>query len=159
MMAISFLFLLTGCNGTKNEAIDGKFLDNERWTEQTYDMMFDVSNSYAKYENALTIITGRIIVQDYELVFNVGHDMSGNLSFYQLRGSDVQERYFVGWFRSADENTYSVKVDYSKIPEIMPDGTILTFTIEDIAAEDFYIPEALGEIQREYEGQQTQARS
>ena len=116
-------------------------------------MMFDVSNSYAKYENAITTITGRIIVQDCELVFNVNYDISGNLLFVALRTPDVtfQECYFKAWFRSADENTYSVKVDSSKIPEIMPDGTILTFTIEDIAAEDLYIPEALGGLKEGYE--------
>lgn len=151
LMVICCFFFLTGCSGKANEAMDGKFSNNERWTEQTYDMMFDVSNSYTKFENSMTIITGRIIASECELVFNVSNDISGNLLFVPLRNSDVEGYYFKGWFRSADENTYSVKVDSSKIPEIMPDGTILTFTIEDIAAEDLYIPEALGGLKEGYE--------
>lgn len=144
-MIIFTFMLLFGCNGTPNNALDGKISDNKRWTETTYDMLFDFSNSYDEFENSRTIMAGRLITSDCELVFNVTFDLSGNLFFVPLRNANIQDCYFEGRFQSADENTYSVKVHYSRIPEIISDGTILTFTIDDIAAEDIYISESLGE--------------
>lgn len=144
---LSILVFLVGCSGSSNKSLEGKFEDGQIWTEQTYEMFFVCDDAYYAYENAGTSSVGQIRINDNDyLFFNMDYDSSGNLFFYPLVNEENQEYYFMGFFESADDNTYSVKVDYSRIPEIMPDGARLTFVMGDIDTANSYFPDYLGKL-------------
>lgn len=145
LLISQLLLFLIGCSGTYNESLNGKFEDGQTWIEQSHNIFFVCDNTYYTYENSHTSSVGQVTTDDGNcLFFNVVYDNSGNLFFYPLGNEDNQEYYFMGYFKSADENTYSVKVDYSRVPEIVPDGTKLTFCMSDTDTMNPYIPEYLG---------------
>lgn len=139
--------LLLGCTGVPNPA-KNVFDNGQRWTAQEMEIFFDWDDQYYYYENSKGPNIGCIcedsILKQY---FYIGTDEAANLNFFSFASSDafIATGYFVD---APDEYTYQVKIGNSQDEELLPNGTILTFTREDIAEDELFMPDVLGE----YEG-------
>lgn len=141
------LLLLSGCSGPYNSA-QTVFDACQRWTAKEMQIFFDWDDQYYYYENSKGPNVGCIcedsILKQY---FYIGTDEAANLNFFSFASSDafIATGYFVD---APDEYTYQVKIGNSQDEELLPNGTILTFTREDIAEDELFMPDVLGE----YEG-------
>lgn len=139
--------LLLGCTGVPNPA-KNVFDNGQRWTAQEMEIFFDWDNKYYSYQNCSSPNVGCIsdsgIPKQY---FYIGVGSEANLDFLAFVDSD--RLFATGYFIEApDEYTYRVKIGNSQDEELLPNGTILTFTREDIAEDELFMPDVLGE----YEG-------
>lgn len=139
--------LLLGCTGVPNPA-KNVFDNSQRWTAQELNMFFDWDDQYYNYKNSKGPNVGCIcedsILKQY---FYIGTDEAANLNFFSFASSDafIATGYFVD---APDEYTYQVKIGNSQDEELLPNGTILTFTREDITEDELFMPDVLGD----YEG-------
>lgn len=128
------------------------FTGNQAWIESSYDLFFHHSPEYLNYEYAHGCHYGRLRADDKEMPFMVVTDVTASLGFISppedgeagstTRASDI---LFIGSYIASGEDFYEIRVCDSKIPDIIPDDTVLHFDISDIEVEDLYIPEFLGD--------------
>lgn len=139
------LLLFSGCAGYQIPEMEDRFLDYQVWEESSYDLFFYYSSEYYNYENSTSNTAGRLKVGEKEYPLHVGVDGSGGLHFVSHRkDGEKTEILFEGYFVKSEPDFYEIRVHNSKIPDILPDDTILHFDISDVEAEDLYIPEFLG---------------
>lgn len=147
LMALSVILLSTSCTGVPNSARD-VFDDGQRWTAQELNMFFDWDDKYYDYENSVLPNIGRILREDGSpQYFCVETDSESNLNFFMptKEGAFIATGYFLD---ATDEYTYRVKIGHTEDEKILPAGTILTFTREDITEDELFMPDVLGD----YEG-------
>ena len=148
MAAIILLVILTlgGCSGPINPAFH-VFSNGQRWTAEEMDIFFDVHSKYCDYKNAHASTVGRIRVEREEILICVDYDTAAQLYFYTLEeGTLIAESRFI---KAPDDYTYVIRIGSSKIPDILPNGTILTFKREDITEDELFMPEELGGLKQE----------
>lgn len=129
--------------------------DNQRWVYQTdsgtaseRDFFFDVSSTYADYENANgAVMAGRIVdigrvYNGREIPFVVYRDASGELLFCDENGNRL---FICGLTYFNTDSHYIGRVRSSEIPETLPEGYLLKFSMQEISEEELYVPAFFGE--------------
>lgn len=141
------IMLLAGCNGSVNTAYE--VFDNcQHWTAEEMDIFFDYHSKYLDYENAKSVMTGQIHTENGDILFFVHYDSSSQLVFVPM--GELKYEYAYGKFIQApDDYTYIIEINRSRIEEILPNGTVLTFRRKDITEGELFIPEELGELKQE----------
>ena len=148
MVLLAVLFFVS-CTGVPNPARD-VFDDGQRWTAQEMNMFFDWDDKYYDYENSVLPNIGCILGEDgSQQYFCVETDSESNLNFFMptQKGAFIATGYFLD---APDEYTYRVKIGHTEDEKILPAGTILTFTREDITEDELFMPDVLGEYERAY---------
>lgn len=153
LFALLFILLILLLIGNIVPATEQKVEDiiknNQRWTEERFDMFFDYSSEYAKYQFPVSDMVGVIIDEDKVIEVFIGRE-NGYFEFGAMHETGRGIIFlFSGYIQVLKDNYCEIKIEKSDYPMISC-GTILTFTAQDISPDELYIPECLGDIREEW---------
>lgn len=145
VLIMLMVLLLGGCSPSNPAFL--VFGNGQRWTAEEMDIFFDVHSKYFDYETPHSDEVGRICVDHKEMLICVDSDTAAQLYFYTLEeGTLIAKSRFI---KAPDDYTYVIRIYDSEIPDILPNGTVLTFKREDITEDELFMPEELGELKKE----------
>lgn len=141
------IFFMVGCNAHEFPRPNMKelFTGNQVWIEQNYDLIFYYSPAYEEYEFPLTCKFGRLKIDKEEIDFFVSTDEWGGLYFEVPRKpEETVKELFSCMCMDFGDGFYEAEVFNTNIPNSMPNGTILHFSISNIELDELYIPDYVG---------------
>ncbi len=149
LFVLLILLLLGSCFPVAEQEVEDIIKNNQRWTEESFSMFFDYSSEYVKYQFYVSDMVGTLVDENQEITIFIGRE-NGYLEFLTMNETGTGAAFlFSGYIQVLKENYLRIKIESSDYP-LIPCGTILTFTAQDISTDELYIPECFGDIRDEW---------